>query len=58
MKNEQRPGLEASPKPINIMQWNAVMSGPEDTPWDGGDDLPMLLCGGSAVQLSWVFQHA
>ncbi|CAK0783760.1 Ubiquitin-conjugating enzyme E2 2 [Coccomyxa viridis] len=36
MKNEQRAGLEASPNPTNIMQWNAVMSGPEDTPWDGG----------------------
>ena len=49
MKNEQRAGLEASPNPTNIMQWNAVMSGPEDTPWDGGDHLPTLLPGGTVV---------
>lgn len=36
IKAEQRIGLEASPNPTNIMQWNAVMAGPEDTPWDGG----------------------
>ena len=37
IRAEQRIGLEASPNPINIMQWNAVMAGPEDTPWDGGE---------------------
>ena len=37
IRAEQRTGLEASPNPTNIMQWNAVMAGPEDTPWDGGD---------------------
>ena len=37
IRAEQRIGLEASPNPANIMQWNAVMAGPEDTPWDGGE---------------------
>ena len=39
---EQRIGLEASPNPTNIMQWNAVMAGPEDTPWDGGEQMSDL----------------
>jgi len=39
---EQRIGLEASPNPTNIMQWNAVMAGPEDTPWDGGEQISGL----------------
>lgn len=29
-------GVNASPHPDNIMQWNAVIFGPEDTVWDGG----------------------
>ncbi|KAK9858008.1 hypothetical protein WJX84_010844 [Apatococcus fuscideae] len=28
-------GVNGSPAPDNIMQWNAVIFGPEDTPWDG-----------------------
>ena len=60
IRAEQRTGLEASPNPINIMQWNAVMAGPEDTPWDGGDQpscmlaschLLLLLCGANLTFL-------
>ena len=29
-------GVTAAPKEDNIMEWNAVIFGPEDTPWDGG----------------------
>jgi len=29
-------GVNASPDPNNIMQWTAIIFGPEDTCWDGG----------------------
>ncbi|WZN62604.1 ubiquitin-conjugating enzyme [Chloropicon roscoffensis] len=29
-------GISGSPVPENIMRWNAVIFGPENTPWDGG----------------------
>ena len=37
-KLQQDPpeGVNGSPNPDNIMLWNAVIFGPEDTPWDGG----------------------
>ena len=40
-------GVNASPHPDNIMQWNAVIFGPEETVWDGGELLcrPSGLCG-------------
>jgi hypothetical protein len=30
-------GVNGSPNPDNIMMWNCVIFGPEDTPWDGGE---------------------
>eukprot|EP00696_Hemimastix_kukwesjijk_P003472 gnl/Hemi2/14256_TR4843_c0_g1_i1.p1 gnl/Hemi2/14256_TR4843_c0_g1~~gnl/Hemi2/14256_TR4843_c0_g1_i1.p1 ORF type:complete len:152 (-),score=33.86 gnl/Hemi2/14256_TR4843_c0_g1_i1:121-576(-) len=29
-------GINGAPLENNIMKWNAVIFGPEDTPWDGG----------------------
>jgi len=29
-------GIIASPLEDNIMSWQAVIFGPEDTPWEGG----------------------
>lgn len=29
-------GISGAPESDNIMSWNAVIFGPEDTPWDGG----------------------
>lgn len=30
------PGITAVPSQDNLMLWNAVIFGPEDTPWEGG----------------------
>ncbi|XP_019258568.1 PREDICTED: ubiquitin-conjugating enzyme E2 2-like isoform X2 [Nicotiana attenuata] len=30
-------GISGAPYDINIMLWNAVIFGPEDTPWEGED---------------------
>ncbi|EYU24403.1 hypothetical protein ABFS82_04G160500 [Erythranthe guttata] len=30
------PGISAAPEENNILLWNAVINGPEDTPWSGG----------------------
>ena len=37
-KLQQDPpaGVNGSPTSDNILRWNAVIFGPEDTPWDGG----------------------
>ena len=55
IREEKRTVLEESPNPTNIMQWNAVMAGPEDTPWDGGDlpsrMLASLPCAAAAAVL-------
>lgn len=35
--NQDPPqGVNGSPCPDNVLKWNAVIIGPEDTPWDGG----------------------
>ncbi len=36
LRQDPPQGVNGSPNPDNIMQWNAVIFGPEDTPWDGG----------------------
>ncbi len=36
LRNDPPQGVNGSPNPDNIMQWNAVIFGPDDTPWDGG----------------------
>ena len=35
-EKEETNGLFASPQEYNIMCWEAVIFGPEDTPWEGG----------------------
>ena len=37
LQQDPPQGVNGSPNPDNIMQWNAVIFGPEDTPWDGGE---------------------
>mmetsp|Transcript_16974 Transcript_16974/g.36709 ORF Transcript_16974/g.36709 Transcript_16974/m.36709 type:complete len:155 (+) Transcript_16974:135-599(+) len=36
LQQDPPQGVNGSPNPDNIMTWNAVIFGPEDTPWDGG----------------------
>ena len=36
LQKDPPQGINGSPNPENIMHWNAVIFGPEDTPWDGG----------------------
>jgi len=43
LQKDPPQGINGSPNPDNIMHWNAVIFGPEDTPWDGGEfPLPLL----------------
>ena len=37
LQNDPPQGIDGSPNPDNIMLWNAIIFGPEDTPWDGGN---------------------
>jgi ubiquitin-conjugating enzyme E2 A len=41
LQQDPPQGVNGSPNPDNIMTWNAVIIGPEDTPWDGGTFLLM-----------------
>lgn len=48
LQNDPPQGVNGSPKNDSIMLWNAVIFGPDDTPWDGGslEDLhvdPLLI---------------
>ncbi|KAG2387828.1 hypothetical protein C9374_001422 [Naegleria lovaniensis] len=36
MSTDPPQGISATPKDSDIMEWNAVIFGPEDTPWEGG----------------------
>mmetsp|Transcript_25746 Transcript_25746/g.45240 ORF Transcript_25746/g.45240 Transcript_25746/m.45240 type:complete len:152 (-) Transcript_25746:2215-2670(-) len=36
LQTEPIQGISATPSRDNIMLWNAVIFGPEDTPWEGG----------------------
>uniref|UniRef100_A0A7R9TC40 E2 ubiquitin-conjugating enzyme n=1 Tax=Prasinoderma coloniale TaxID=156133 RepID=A0A7R9TC40_9VIRI len=36
LQKDPPAGINASPQADNIMQWNAVIFGPESTPWEGG----------------------
>eukprot|EP00891_Asterochloris_glomerata_P000859 jgi/Astpho2/859/Aster-00707 len=36
LQQDPPQGINGSPNPDNIMSWNAVIFGPDDTPWDGG----------------------
>lgn len=36
LQQDPPQGVNGAPDPNNIMQWNAVIFGPDDTPWDGG----------------------
>ncbi|KAA6416718.1 MAG: ubiquitin-conjugating enzyme E2 2-like [Trebouxia sp. A1-2] len=40
LQNDPPQGVNGSPKSDSIMLWNAVIFGPDDTPWDG--DLVVL----------------
>jgi len=36
LQNDPPAGISGTPTETNIMLWNAVIFGPEDTPWEGG----------------------
>ncbi|KAG6492412.1 hypothetical protein ZIOFF_047375 [Zingiber officinale] len=36
LQQDPPAGISGAPHDNNIMLWNAVIFGPDDTPWDGG----------------------
>ncbi|MFS7948226.1 putative ubiquitin-conjugating enzyme E2, ubiquitin-conjugating enzyme/RWD [Helianthus anomalus] len=36
LQQDPPAGISGAPVDNNIMVWNAVIFGPDDTPWDGG----------------------
>eukprot|EP00301_Raphidiophrys_heterophryoidea_P014630 c23064_g1_i1.p1 GENE.c23064_g1_i1~~c23064_g1_i1.p1 ORF type:complete len:174 (-),score=40.84 c23064_g1_i1:64-516(-) len=36
MQKDPPAGINAAPLDADVMSWNAVIFGPEDSPWDGG----------------------
>lgn len=36
IQSDPPPGINASPEADNILQWTAVICGPDETPWEGG----------------------
>lgn len=36
LQNDAPAGISGTPQDNNIMLWNAIIFGPDDTPWDGG----------------------
>lgn len=48
LQTDPPQGVNGTPCPDNIMLWNAVIFGPEDTPWDGGELARRLLASPAA----------
>ena len=44
LQQDPPQGINGSPNPDNIMSWNAVIFGPDDTPWDGGEQPTLPGC--------------
>uniref|UniRef100_A0A2P2LFH6 UBC core domain-containing protein n=1 Tax=Rhizophora mucronata TaxID=61149 RepID=A0A2P2LFH6_RHIMU len=42
LQQDPPAGISGAPQDNNIMLWNAVIFGPDDTPWDGGK--PLIMC--------------
>lgn len=40
LQQDPPQGVNGSPDADNILRWKAVIFGPEDTPWDGGEEMP------------------
>jgi len=36
LQNDPPQGVQAAPLDNNVMAWQAVIFGPDDTPWEGG----------------------
>ncbi|KAI5397134.1 hypothetical protein KIW84_063095, partial [Lathyrus oleraceus] len=39
LQHDPPAGISGAPQDNNIMLWNAVIFGPDDTPWDGGESV-------------------
>ncbi|KAF8378411.1 hypothetical protein HHK36_029750 [Tetracentron sinense] len=39
LQQDPPAGISGAPQDNNIMLWNAVIFGPDDTPWDGGESI-------------------
>ena len=37
LRQDPPQGVNGSPNLDNLLLWNAVIFGPEDTPWNGGE---------------------
>ncbi|KAK4267812.1 hypothetical protein QN277_024545 [Acacia crassicarpa] len=37
LQQDPPTGINVAPQDNNIMLWNAVIFGPDETPWDGGE---------------------
>ncbi|KAH0869547.1 hypothetical protein HID58_076569 [Brassica napus] len=44
LQQDPPAGISGAPQDNNIMLWNAVIFGPDDTPWDGGNVLSNSHC--------------
>ncbi|KAL5684087.1 hypothetical protein ACJX0J_010472, partial [Zea mays] len=44
LQQDPPAGISGAPYDNNIMLWNAVIFGPDDTPWDGGTFKLTLQC--------------
>ncbi|XP_073114953.1 uncharacterized protein [Elaeis guineensis] len=42
LQQDPPAGISAAPQDNNTMLWNAVISGPDDTPWDGSVAVQLL----------------
>ena len=40
LQQDPPQGVNGSPDADNRLRWKAVIFGPEDTPWDGGETMP------------------
>ncbi|KAG6529344.1 hypothetical protein ZIOFF_011541 [Zingiber officinale] len=54
LQQDPPAGISGAPHDNNIMLWNAVIFGPDDTPWDGGMQKNPIRSNGSLMIIETV----
>ncbi|ONM51551.1 Ubiquitin-conjugating enzyme E2 2 [Zea mays] len=55
LQQDPPAGISGAPHDNNIMLWNAVIFGPDDTPWDGGSLIRN--CAGGTVEIHGALRY-
>ena len=56
LNSDPPPGVNASPNSDNVLRWNAIIFGPDGTPWEGGETILAPASNSKANPLITIYQ--